>query len=73
MARITAKSWINSLKIQMCDIILRSYLGSTAVFYNLLICAGLSVSQEKTLGCKGQGKNNNGNNWKSQYKSFLEK
>ena len=62
MARITAKSWINSLKIQTFDIILRSYLGSTAVFYNLLICAGLSVSQEKTLGCKGQGKNNNGNN-----------
>ena len=40
MARITAKSWINSLKIQTFDIILRSYLGSTAVFYNLLICAG---------------------------------
>ena len=45
--------------------ILRSYLGSTAAFYNLLICAGLSVTQEKALGCKGQGKNNNGNNWRS--------
>ena len=72
MARIIAKCWINSLKIGMFDMILRSYLGSTAVFYKLLICAGLSVTQEKALGCKGQGKNNNGNNGKSQYKSFLE-
>lgn len=72
MARITAKSWINSLKIRLFDMILRSYLGSTAAFYNLLICAGLSVTQEKGLGCKGQGKNNNGNNWKSQYKIFFE-
>ena len=52
--------------------ILRSYLGPTAAFYNLLICAGVSVTQEKALGCTGQGKNNNGNNWRSQYKSFLE-
>lgn len=72
MARITAKSWINSLKIRLFDMILRSYLGSTAAFYNLLICAGLSVTQEKALGCKGRGKNNNGNNWKSQYKIFFK-